>query len=98
MEEPMRRKPRVVARNRQSATRAEVPGGNPLRFDIDSRAICGLFRHLVRIDQIARLVLGRHYHDLGREVLELAEIVALDVLELELEHARLRPLALDPAL
>ena len=49
---------------------------------------------LVRIDHLARLVLRRRYHDLGREVLELADVIALDVLELDLEHARLRPFAL----
>jgi hypothetical protein len=53
-----------------------------------------LFRHLVRIDHVARLVFGRRYDDLGREVLELAEIGALDVLELDLKDPRLRPLAL----
>jgi hypothetical protein len=41
-------------------------------------------------------VLGRRYHELRRDVLELAEIVALDVLELELKHPRVRPLALGP--
>src|ERR1700733_8862963 len=61
-----------------------------------ARRTCGLFRHSVGIDHIARLVLGRHYYDLRREVLELGEIVAPDMLELNLEHPRLRPLALGP--
>jgi hypothetical protein len=63
------------------------------RRSCENSAGRGLFRSLVRIDHIARLVLGRHKHDLGRDVLELAEIVTLDMLELELQHARLRPLA-----
>jgi hypothetical protein len=50
------------------------------------------------MNQIAGLVLGRQYHDLGREVLELAEIGALDMLELDLERPRLRPFALAPEL
>jgi hypothetical protein len=57
-----------------------------------STASC-LFRPLVWIDHIARLVLGRYQHDLRRDVLELAEIITSDMLELELQHARLRPLA-----
>src|SRR5262245_39685630 len=55
-----------------------------------------LLRLLVRIDHLARLVLRRRYHDLGRHVPELADVIALDVLELHLQHARLRPFALRP--
>ena len=51
---------------------------------------------LVWIDHLTRLVLRRCYHDLGREVSELADVVALDVLELHLEHARLRPFTQGP--
>jgi hypothetical protein len=51
----------------------------------DQTAICSLFRLLVRIDHVARLVLRRRYHDLGRDVLELADIGALDALELHLK-------------
>jgi hypothetical protein len=35
-----------------------------------------------------------HQHDLRRDVLELADIAALDVLKLHLQHARLPPFAL----
>src|SRR5262245_1017925 len=55
-----------------------------------------LLRLLVRIDHLARFVLRRRYHDLGRDVPELADVIALDVLELHLEHAGLRPFALGP--
>jgi hypothetical protein len=35
---------------------------------------------LVGIDHLTRLVLRRRYHDLGREVPELADVIALDVI------------------
>src|SRR5215468_3394876 len=60
------------------------------------RFLWSLFGLLVRIDHLARLILRRRYHHLGRDVPELADVIALDVLELHLEHARLRPFALDP--
>ena len=41
-------------------------------------------RFLVRIDHLPRLVLRRRYHDLGGDVLELTDVIALDVLELYL--------------
>src|SRR5262249_17293511 len=53
-----------------------------------------LLRLFVRVDHLARLVLRRRHHDLRRDVLELPDVVALDVLELDLQHARLRPFAL----
>src|SRR5262249_55640940 len=52
-----------------------------------------LLRLLVWIDQLARLVFGGRHHHLGRHVLELREIVTLDIPELDLQDARLRPFA-----
>src|SRR5437660_12309950 len=82
-----RKEPRFMARARDKRY------GCLRRRSCENSAGRGLFRSLVRIDHIARLVLGRHKHDLGRDVLDLAEIVTLDMLELELQHARLRPRA-----
>src|SRR6476620_12793265 len=48
---------------------------------------------LIRIYHRTRLVFSRRHHHLGRNVLELGEVVALDVLELDLQHPRLRPFA-----
>src|SRR5215469_4812127 len=60
------------------------------------RFLWSLFGLLVRIDHLARLILRRRYYDLGRDVPELADVITLDVLELHLEHARLRPFARGP--
>src|SRR5438132_9127198 len=52
-------------------------------------------RFAVRIDQIARFVLRRVDNDLGRrEVAKFLDAVALDVLELDQQHAIFRPLPL----
>src|SRR5262245_11699751 len=53
-----------------------------------------LLRLFVGIDHAARRVFGRRHHDLGRGVPELGDVVALHVLELDLQHARLRPFTL----
>src|SRR6476646_7520048 len=50
-----------------------------------------LLRLLVGIDHLAGLVFGRRHHDLRGHILELGDVVALDVLELDLQHPRLRP-------
>src|SRR5262249_14611553 len=60
----------------------------------ESGSIVLLFRLLVRIDHIARLVLRRIEHHLGRKVAEIVDAVAADVLELDQQHPVLRPLAL----
>src|SRR5215470_9844006 len=52
-----------------------------------------LLRLLVGIDHLARGIFGRRQHNLGRDVPELSNVVAFDVLELDLQYARLRPFA-----
>src|SRR5437660_5043816 len=51
-------------------------------------------RFAVRVDQIARFVLRRVDDHLGREVAKLLDAVALDVLELNQQHAIFRPFPL----
>src|SRR3954453_5534655 len=52
-----------------------------------------LFRLLVGIDDVAGLQVGRGQYRLGVHALELVDGVALDAVILDLQHARLRPLA-----
>src|SRR5262252_3386878 len=61
----------------------------------DDRAMrSSLLRLLVRIDRCTGGVFRWRYHDPRRHVSELGKIVALDVPELGLQHARLGPFAL----
>src|SRR5262249_12702001 len=46
-----------------------------------------------RIYHLTRLVFSGRHHHLDRDVLELGEVVAPDVLELDLQHAGPRPFA-----
>src|SRR6516225_1133123 len=57
------------------------------------RATGPLHRLIERVDHLARFVFRGRDHNLGRDVPELTDVVALDVLKLNLQHARLRPLA-----
>src|SRR5215831_18320538 len=46
------------------------------------------------IDHVARGIGRRREDHLGRGILELLDVIALDPLELDLEHPRLRPFAI----
>src|SRR6185437_8408258 len=73
---------------------ADPQAGAP--FPPRSRRLFGLrllHRLLHRIDHVARFERGRRQHDLLVRIFELLDAVAADVLELHLEHPRLRPFA-----
>ncbi len=50
-------------------------------------------RLFVRVDHVAGLVVGGRQHGLGVHGAELLDVVGLDVVELDLQHPRLRPFA-----
>src|SRR5258708_21813834 len=88
---PATRSSRVMIRPKAGAgaiwTRpsSTYPIGPPRRTDRSLatskfRARCSLFRLLVRIDQLAGFIFAGRHHHLGRDVLELIDRVALDVL------------------
>src|SRR5262245_8081122 len=83
----------VVARSWSS--RAAIPtrrsAGSNARAG--GRLLLFLPRLVVRIDDVASLVLGRPQDDLVAGVAELIDVVTGDALVLGLELARLRPLA-----